>query len=84
MEEWLPLQQSITNPEIQARRTAEIRALAGDPPAGGNLVLVTHQFTIRNLTGIPIDEGEMLILTPRGGGVFDVAGRVPLEELPDP
>ena len=84
VEEWLPLQQSITNPEIQARRTAEIRALAGEPPAGGNLVLVTHQFTIRNLTGIPIDEGEMLILTPRGGGVFDVAGRVPLEELPDP
>ena len=84
VEEWLPLQQSITNPEIQARRTAEIRALAGEPAAGGNLVLVTHQFTIRNLTGIPIDEGEMLILTPRGGGVFDVAGRVPLEELPDP
>lgn len=84
VEPWLPLQQSLTNAEIQARRTSEIRALASEPPAGGNLVLVTHQFTIRILTGIQIDEGELLILTPRGGGVFDVAGRVPVEELPDP
>ena len=81
---WLPLQQSLTDAEIQAQRTAQIRALASVPPAGGNLVLVTHQFTIRILTGIPIDEGELLILTPRGGGVFDVAGRIPVEELPDP
>jgi phosphohistidine phosphatase SixA len=84
VEPWLPLQQSLTNAEIQAQRTADIRALASVPPAGGNLVLVTHQFTIRILTGIPIDEGELLILTPRGGGVFDVAGRIPVEELPDP
>lgn len=84
VEPWLPLQQSLTNAEIQAQRTADIRVLAGVPPTGGNLVLVTHQFTVRILTGIQIDEGELLILTPRGGGVFDVAGRVPVEELPDP
>ena len=81
---WLALQQSLTDAEVQARRTAEIRALASEPPAGGNLILVTHQFTIRILTGIRIDEGELLVLTPRGRGVFEVAGRIPVEELPDP
>jgi broad specificity phosphatase PhoE len=84
LERWLPLRQSLTNAEIQAQRTAEIRALASERPAEGNLVLVTHQFTIRILTGLRIDEGELLILTPRGGGVFDVAGRIPVDELPDP
>jgi hypothetical protein len=34
------------------------------------------------VTGVQIDEGELLILTPRGEGVFDIAGRIPPEELP--
>jgi hypothetical protein len=33
---------------------------------------------------VQIAEGELLVVTPRGGGEFDVAGRVPPEELPDP
>ena len=82
VEPWLALQQSLTDKEVQAQRAAEIRALAGDPPTGGNLILVSHQSLIRVVTGIQIDEGELLILTPRGGGVFDIAGRIPPEELP--
>lgn len=81
-EPWLALQQSLTDKEVQAQRAAEIRALAGDPPTGGNLILVSHQSLIRVVTGIQIAEGELLILTPRGGGVFDIAGRIPPEELP--
>lgn len=81
-EPWLALQQSLTDNEVQAQRAAEIRALAGVPPTGGNLILVSHQSLIRVVTGIQIAEGELLILTPRGGGVFDVAGRIPPEELP--
>ncbi len=84
VESWLALQQALTDRDVQAQRVAEIRALASEPPAGGNLILVSHQYPIRVLTGIQIGEGELLILTPRGEGVFDVAGRVPVEELPDP
>ena len=63
----LPLQQSLTNAEIQAQRTAEIRILAGVPPAGGNLVLVAHQFTVRILTGIQIDEAAADLDAARRG-----------------
>jgi broad specificity phosphatase PhoE len=83
-EPWLPLQQALTNRPVQEARVAEIRALASEPPAGGNLILVSHQGPIRLLTGVQIAEGELLVVTPRGGGEFDVAGRVPPEELPDP
>ena len=84
VEPWLPLQQALTDKDVQARRAAEIRALASEPPAGGNLILVSHQYTIRVLTGVQIGEGELLILTPKGGSVFDIAGRIPPEGLPDP
>jgi broad specificity phosphatase PhoE len=84
VEPWLPLQQALTDKDVQARRAAEIRALASEPPAGGNLILVSHQYTIRVLTGVQIGEGELLILTPKGGSVFDIAGRIPPEDLPDP
>jgi broad specificity phosphatase PhoE len=83
-EPWLPLQQALTDSDVQAQRAAEIRALASEPPPGGNLVLVSHQYPIRVLTGVQIGEGELLILTPKGGGVFDVAGRISPEDLPDP
>jgi broad specificity phosphatase PhoE len=84
VEPWLALQQSLTDQDLQARRAAEIRALASEPPAGGNLILVTHHYPIRVLTGLQVGEGELLILTPKGGGAFDIAGRIPLDELPDP
>ena len=82
VELWLALPQSLNDREVQAQRAAEIRALASEVPAGGNLILVSHQYPIRVLTGIQIGEGEFLVLTPRGGGVFDIAGRIPPEELP--
>jgi phosphohistidine phosphatase SixA len=84
VESWLALQQALTDRDVQAQRVAEIRALASEPPVGGNLILVSHQYPIRVLTGIQIGEGELLILTPKGGGVFDIAGRLPPEDLPSP
>ena len=81
---WLPLQSALRNADIQAQRTAEIRALAGTVPAGGNLVLVTHHFTIRAVTGINVEEGEMLVLAPRGRGAFEVLGSIVPADLPAP
>jgi phosphohistidine phosphatase SixA len=83
-EAWTALQQALTNKSVQEARIAEIRAVVGERPTDGNLVLVTHQYPIRLLTGVKIAEGEMLILTPRGNGQFEIAGRIPPEELSDP
>jgi broad specificity phosphatase PhoE len=57
-----------------AAQTREVRELIRGH-SGGTLVLVTHQVNITALTGLYPDEGEMLVLTPRGDG-FVVAGRI--------
>ena len=83
-EAWTALQQALTDKSVQEARIGEIRAVAGERPTDGNLVLVTHQYPIRLLTGEKVAEGEMLILTPRGNGVFEIAGRIPPEGLSHP
>ncbi|MGC1172648.1 hypothetical protein [Polaromonas sp.] len=55
---------------------ADLRPLAGQKPANGNTVMVSHGSTIAALTGISPDTGEMVVLTPQGGGRFRVAGRM--------
>lgn len=60
----------------QGRQVAQLRALASRKPAGGNLVLVSHGSTILALTGVSPGTGEMVIVTPQGGGKFTVAGRL--------
>jgi hypothetical protein len=54
-----------------------VRARAGERPADGNLVLVTHGANILPLTGIHPAQGEVIVLTPEGNGAFRVAGRLP-------
>ena len=81
---WLALQSSESDPVVQAERTAEIRRLAGTVPTDGNLILVTHQFTIRAVTGVDTAEGEMLVLSPHGDGTFEILGRMAPEDLPVP
>ena len=81
---WLPLQSSENDLAVQSDRTAEIRRLAGTVPTGGNLILVTHQFTIRAVTGVDVAEGEMLVLSPHGDGTFEILGRMAPEDLPAP
>ncbi len=81
---WLPLQSSESDPMVQAERTAEIHRLAGTVPTGGNLILVTHQFTIRAVTGVDVAEGEMLVLSPHGDGTFEILGRMAPDDLPVP
>jgi hypothetical protein len=40
------------------------------------VILVTHGVNIAALTGINPEPGELVVLTPEGGGRFRVAGRV--------
>ncbi|OOG42934.1 histidine phosphatase family protein [Polaromonas sp. A23] len=58
------------------RQMASLRPLAGQKPANGNTVMVSHGSTIVALTGISPDTGEMVVLTPQGGGRFKVVGRM--------
>lgn len=62
--------------EESGRQLAVLRPLAGQKPASGNTVMVSHGSTIYALTGISPDTGEMVVLTPQGGGRFKVAGRM--------
>ncbi|MEO8022719.1 MAG: histidine phosphatase family protein [Polaromonas sp.] len=58
------------------RQLADLRPLAGQKPASGNTVMVSHGSTIVALTGVSPATAEMVVLTPQGGGRFTVAGRM--------
>ncbi len=79
-EPWAALNSAFRNRELEPARTREVRALAGTRPERGNPVLVTHQFNIGALTSVYPAEGELVVLTPRGGGNFSVAGRLRLAD----
>ena len=57
-------------------RVRALRPLLGAAPVGGNLVLVTHGFTILDVTGERVAEGEMVIFTPQGDNRFTLAGHL--------
>ena len=57
-------------------RNREAVARISERPAAGNRVLVTHNFNIRDLTGEPTAQGEMVIVAPLGAGKFRVLGKL--------
>lgn len=59
------------NPQVR-----DMQAMVGERRSGGNLVLVSHGSTIPALTGVSLDSGEMVVLTPQGAGRFVVIGRL--------
>ena len=77
VEPWPPLDSFFRDRSREPAQTATVRARAGERPAAGNLILVTHQVNITALTGIFPAQGEMVVLTPQGNGTFRIAGRLP-------
>ena len=71
---WPALDSIFRDRSRESAQTRDVRELIRGH-SGGTLVLVTHQVNITALTGLYPDEGEMLVLTPRGDG-FVVAGRL--------
>jgi broad specificity phosphatase PhoE len=61
--------------ENRQKQLEELTALVSERRAGGNLVMVTHGSTILALTRIPVNMGEIMVLTPQGEGRFALAGR---------
>jgi broad specificity phosphatase PhoE len=76
VEAWTPLDSLFGDRSREPEQTGSVRARVSQPPAGGNLILVTHGVNISVLTGILPAQGEMVLLTPRGNGAFRVAGRL--------
>lgn len=62
--------------ENRDRQVSEMQAIVGEWRSGGNLVLVSHGATILALTGVSLDAGEMVVVTPRAAGRFVVVGRL--------
>jgi broad specificity phosphatase PhoE len=70
----------VVSPNENNRRTAALRALAATPPpAGTNIVLITHKPNIVDAFGkdwFDVREGEATIFRPDGKGGFTAVARV--------
>jgi phosphohistidine phosphatase SixA len=78
---WSVLDSLYDQPLRREAQTEALRHAVAERPRRGNLFLVTHQVNISALTGTGLRQGEMVVLTPRGDGNFDVAGRLSLTAL---
>jgi broad specificity phosphatase PhoE len=65
--------------QAAATQLAQMKLLVAEQPAGGNTVLVSHGSTIHALTGVSPATGEIVVLTPAGGGRFRLAGRITVD-----
>ncbi|HXG04094.1 MAG TPA: histidine phosphatase family protein [Candidatus Binatia bacterium] len=63
-------------PENRPAQVADLQVLVDRWRGPGNLVLVSHGSTISALTGVHPAPGEVVVVTPRGDGRFEVAGRL--------
>jgi len=75
-EVWQALSNLYGRSENQRQQVREMQALVGGWRSGGNLVLVSHGSTISALTGVSLDAGEMVVVTPQGAERFIVIGRL--------
>lgn len=61
--------------ENRQKQVQSLAELVSERPKRGNLVMVTHGSTILALTRVPVNMGEIMVLTPQGEGRFALAGR---------
>lgn len=74
-----PLSNLYGRPDASVPQVRQLEALIGawrPEGEGGNLVLVSHGSTILALTGVSLAPAEMVVVTPRPGEKFTVAGRL--------
>lgn len=65
------------------RKLAALRAHIAAYRGSGNLVLVTHETNIRELTGENLSQGELLVAAPKADGSLSVVGRIGLQQSAD-
>jgi phosphohistidine phosphatase SixA len=70
----------VVSPNENKRRAEALRKLLGTrPPAGKNLVIVSHKPNLQDAAGKEfgdLGEGEVVVLRPLGDGKFETAARV--------
>ena len=66
-------------PEREKEQTKHLTALVAQPITTPSVLLLTHHDNIVALTRIVTREGEIVVVKPRGGGKFEIVGRI----LPD-
>lgn len=62
--------------DLEPQQVAALRKLVERMPQRGNAFMVTHGSTTLALTGVSPATTEMVVLTPKAGGGFSVAGRL--------
>jgi phosphohistidine phosphatase SixA len=75
-EPWAMLDSVFEDRRHEPEQTRAVRALLAAPPGGGNVVLITHGVNVSALLGFVPAPGELVVVTPDGGGGFRVAGRL--------
>jgi phosphohistidine phosphatase SixA len=76
VEPWPALDSFFNDRSRETAQTGAVRERAGERPATGNLILVTHQVNITSLTGTFPAPGEIIVLFPEGNGASRLAGRI--------
>ncbi len=74
---WAPLSSLFHDPRNEAGQRAAVIAYLRGAPAGGNVVLVTHNFNIRSLVGISPLPGETVVAR-FADGKLELVGRLPV------
>ena len=59
-----------------AADTMRLKARLGRAPIVGNVALVGHAPTFRDVTGVELAEGQGAIVKPAGDGTFVIVGRL--------
>jgi phosphohistidine phosphatase SixA len=76
----------VVSPNENARRAAALKKIAATlPPAGTNVIVVTHKPNILDAFGkdwFEVKEGEASIFKPAGGGKYAPIARVPMDQWP--
>lgn len=72
---WPALSSLYHDAQHAAQQRAEVLAQTASVPAQGNLVLVTHNFNIRDLTGVSPAPGEVVVTRPANGRL-ELVGRL--------
>jgi phosphohistidine phosphatase SixA len=78
-ESWLPLQGALRESPLRASQLAEIRQRMARHTSGPPHVLVTHGFTITDLTGLDIRMGAFIVLRRAADGSHAVVGDLFIE-----
>lgn len=74
-----PLSNLFGRYENRDPQVERLKSMVSKQQKGANLLLVSHGSTILALTGVSPGTGEMVVVTPQGGGRFRVVGRLAVD-----